>query len=111
MTNDSFNNIGKRLPYRESEDYLDALIDKATQHAILQNKKVKQPAWRLKWITSAAAVVLILIAIGVAVMQHESRNTAATLQANGPLDEFLNTLSDEEAAQLQYYEIEEIPEY
>ena len=31
--------------------------------------------------------------------------------SQSPLDEFLNTLSDEEAAQLTFYEIEEIPEY
>lgn len=111
MINDSFKNIGKRLPYHESEDYLESLIDKTTQHAISQCETIKRQGWRLGWIASAAAAALLLIAIGITVVQHESRNTVVALQADGPLDEFLNTLTDEEAAQLQYYEIEEIPEY
>ena len=32
--NDLFNDIGKRLPYQESEDYLNNLIETAADNAI-----------------------------------------------------------------------------
>ena len=60
---------------------------------------------------SAAAVALLLIGIGFHELNDVNRQPAATVQAGGPFDEFLNSLTDEEVAQLPYYEIEEIPEY
>lgn len=112
---DPFNDIGKKMPYRESEEYLDNLIDQATEGAIGRQRAIKPSTWRkrhpLMTIASAAAVILLVIGIAVTVLDNQQSTPAATLKADGPLDEFLNTLSDTEAAQLQYYEIEEIPEY
>ena len=62
-------------------------------------------------IASTAAGLIMLIGIGVTVFNLGDKSATVPLQDQSPLDEFLNTLSDEEAAQLQYYEIEEIPEY
>jgi len=59
---------------------------------------------------SAAAVGLLLMGIGFT-LTDDSRKAPVAAQQQSPIDEFLNTLSDEEAAQLQYYEVEEIPEY
>jgi hypothetical protein len=42
------------------------------------------------------------------VQQTEEQLIAAD---NGPIDDFLNTLSDDEAQLLAYYDIDEIPEY
>ena len=103
--------IGKKMPYNESEEYLDNLIDRATEQAIKQHAVGRG---RHRWTVmaaSAAAVALLLISIGVTVMNYESRQNAVTLQAEGPIDEFLSSLTDEEVAQLPYIEIEEIPEY
>lgn len=109
--NGAKHDIGKRLPYSESQQYLDDLINKATEQAIMHHAIRGQTSRKSMIIASAAAIVLLLIGIGVAVIQHESTQQTVVLQSEGPLDEFLNTLTDEEAAQLQYYEIEEIPEY
>ena len=103
--------IGKKMPYNESEEYLDNLINRATEQAIKQHAVGRG---RHRWTVmaaSAAAVALLLISIGVTVMNYESRQNAVTLQAEGPIDEFLSSLTDEEVAQLPYIEIEEIPEY
>ena len=105
------NDMEKRLPYQESEEYLIVLIDKKTENAIMLHRKAKS---RKRWsmmTASAAAVALLLIGFGVKLMFEKDKQPIVTLSGDGPLDEFLNALSDEEAAQLLYYEIEEIPEY
>ena len=105
------NEIGKQMPYNESEEYLDGLIDRATEQAIKQHA-VGRGRYRWTVMTaSAAAVAVLLISIGVTVMNDESRQTVVTLQSEGPIDEFLSSLTDEEVAQLPYIEIEEIPAY
>lgn len=110
MRETSFNDIGKRLPYQESDQYIDDLINKATEHAIGHHHDRSNKRLRMM-IVSAAAVALLLIGIGVSVINQNDKAATTAMQASSPLDEFLNTLSTEEAAQLPYYEIEEIPEY
>ena len=108
---DLLNNIGKKMPYSENEDYLDGLIDRATERAIKQHVVTKS---RRRWgvmAASAAAVALLLVSIGLAVMNNERQLPPVTLQTEGPIDEFLTSLTDEEVAQLPFIEIEEIPEY
>lgn len=107
-----FDNIGKKLPYNESETYLDNLINEATENAIMcQNPKKSKKRWSMI-VVSAAASVLLIIGIGSSLL-HERNNTIdnVTLNNEGPIDEFLNDLTDEEVAMLTDYELEEIPEY
>jgi len=63
-----------------------------------------------KLAASAAAVAALIVCFGIGFFNGKSPQPVAE-NSQGPLDEFLNTLSDEEAAQLTFYEIEEIPEY
>ena len=105
------NDIGKRLPYHESEEYLNELIDEKTENAIRIHGKANT---RKRWsviTASAAAVALLLISFGVSLMHDQAKQPIIAHGSDGPLDEFLNSISNEEAAQLPYYEIEEIPEY
>ena len=110
--NDLFNDIGKRLPYQESEDYLNNLIDATAEKAISRHATVsKRRQWALIAL-SAAASIAIIAGVGITILHQQERPSIMTaVNESGPLDEFLNSLSKEEAAQLQYYEIEEIPEY
>lgn len=112
MKDESFDNIGKRLPYDESEEYLDGLLDKAAHVALQQHGRPQGRKRRgLMW-ASAAAVALLLMGIGFHELNNDvNRQPVVTHQAGGPIDEFLNSLTDEEVAQLPCYEIEEIPEY
>ncbi len=121
-----FEDIQKRMPYTESEDYLDQLVQKATEKAILQRK---QPVAKMRSIytfVASAAAVLLLLTIGItqfrshddqmATIQQETSslmadNGSVSMEDAGPIDEFLNSLSDEEAQMLAYYEMEDIPEY
>ena len=108
---DILNDIGKKMPYSESQEYLDGLIDRATEQAVKQLVVTRS---RRRWgvmVASAAAVALLLVSIGLSVMNNESQRPDVTLQTQSPIDEFLSSLTDEEVDQLPYIEIEEIPEY
>lgn len=104
--------IGKKLPYHETEGYLDALIDRATEEAVRRRAAASGARrWRMRAASISAGVALAL-GIGLTVLNsHEAQRVLAPAQPQSPIDEFLNTLTDEEVAQLPYYEIEEIPEY
>lgn len=108
---DLMNDIGKRLPYNERAEYLSSLVDSTTEKAIVHDAHARRSRRLSMMAASVAAVALLVIGIGVAVNNNIGSSIPVTAQADGPLDEFLNTLTDEEAAQLTYYEIEEIPEY
>jgi hypothetical protein len=108
---DLLNDIGKKMPFSESQEYLDGLIDRTTEQAVKRHAVSggKRP-WGVM-AASAAAVALLLVSIGLSVMNNESQRPAVSLQGQSPIDEFLGSLTDEEVAQLPYIEIEEIPEY
>lgn len=107
-----FDNIGKKLPYNESETYLDNLINEATENAVKHHNLTKRKKrWNMIAI-SAAASALLIIGIGTTLLHKQNKATAdMTLNSEGPIDEFLNNLTDEEVAILTDYELEEIPEY
>lgn len=104
-------NMSKALPYQESEEYLEALLDRVTSEAVKQQKAAGHSKLRSLARWSAAAAVVLALGIGLMVLNHEPKRAVVPPRAASPIDEFLNTLTDEEVAQLPYYEIEEIPEY
>ena len=101
----------KQLPYQESEEYLEALLDRVTREAVRQQQVAPvSKRWSLaRW--SAVAAVVLALGIGLTVLNHEPKRVVVATTPASPIDEFLNTLTDEEVARLPYYEIEEIPEY
>ena len=105
-------NIGKRMPYAESEDYLNGLISQATERAISQGQKTKTRPIRM-WMAAAAAALVLIAGLTITYFhqQAETDTVVAEQTTTGPIDHFLNDLTDDEAQQLAYYEIEDIPEY
>ncbi len=101
--------ISKAMPFVEPEGYVDQLVKEATEKAIRQGKR---PARRvtLHWVAGLAASVLLLIGVAtwwIAGMKDDAQSLAQTQQQD-PLGQLLNSISDEEAQQIEYYEIEEI---
>ena len=108
--NQIFNDIGKRMPYQESEEYLNDLIDKSIEKAVMQHSAARRNWSRMLMAASVAAMTLLILGLGVTLFNGWDAQPVS-MSDQGPLDEFLSTLSDEEAAQLQFYEMEEIPMY
>ena len=107
-----FEKIGKRMPYSESKDYIADLINKGTEKAIAESK----PNLRSRFIrrtiigTAAAAVMagLVLTTVNFETSQEKLMNQ---LNSTPSLEEVLNSLSDDQMAELSTYSIDDIPEY
>ncbi|MBR5685408.1 MAG: hypothetical protein IKX18_04555 [Muribaculaceae bacterium] len=103
--------IGKPMPYKERDEYLEELIDHVTETAIKQHAAPRSGRrWRMATTAAAAAVVLLIIGVGGVVFNNLAIKSHGT-PVQSPMDEFLESISDEEAAMLPCYEIEDIPEY
>ncbi len=107
-----FENIGKRMPYTEDKDYVSNLISQATETALQKQPKAKTVSLKTKWMAAAAAVMVLLTGAGVTyhLQTAETVQPVVAESTASPVDDFLDSLSDEDVQLLAYYEIEEIPE-
>ena len=106
-----FQNIGKRMPYQESGEYVSQLISRSTEQAISESRKAQHRPIR-QWMAAAAVSVVLLAGAGITLFHTADDETIASAEtAISPIDQFLDGLTDDEAQMLAYYEIEEIPEY
>lgn len=90
-------NKSVQMPYSESEEYLDALVSRVTEKAVEEGRTQRKSLRGLLWITAslaAAAAVLLFVFIG----RGE--------KADGPIDKYLASLSDDELMELSCYEVE-----
>ena len=98
------------MPYRESEGYVNDLVNRATEQAIRHQRTNKHSLSRM---IAVAAIVFVLLA-GAGITYYNYISTPIQLVAENqksPIDEFFNSLTDEELQMLDDYEVEEIPEY
>ncbi|MCR4853346.1 MAG: hypothetical protein K5893_07140 [Prevotella sp.] len=102
--------IGKKMPYAEKDDYVERLVEDATECAIHEGKSTTARRINMRYVAGIAASVLLLL--GIATVWHlnsrEPSEPIAQAQKKDPLGAFLNSISDEEAKQIEFYEIEEI---
>lgn len=99
-----------KMPYRESKEYVDNIVERATEKAISRQRSAKTHIL-YKYITAAAVTVILA---GSAIIYYNHTNFSKELIAENstsPVDDFLNSITDEEIQMLPYYEVEEIPEY
>ena len=98
------------MPYRESEGYVNNLVNRATEQAIRHQRTKKRS---LSQIIAVAAIAFVLLA-GAGVTYYNYVSTPSQLIAENqmsPIDEFFNSLTDEEVQMLDDFDVEEIPEY
>lgn len=106
------------LPFVETDAYVDNLLDHATEHAI-RSTPARNKGNRHRWraVTAAAAAAAAAVVIGFCVewnapsADNALRQQVAYTASQSPLDQYLQSISDEEAQQIIDYEMEEIPEY
>lgn len=105
---EKFENIGKKMPYAESQEYLDNLIANVTETAIEKGNSGRTQ--RILWPAvsiAAAAAVLLFVFIGRNTEKPEPSIQIAQ-NTESPMDDFLDGLSDDDLMQLSDYEVEEI---
>ena len=119
-----------KTPYAECDEYVDALVKRATEKAITRSKEKKGKKRIILTLTSiGAAAACIAIALNMSHVMDNGKwikeksgqniakaNTVKTKEAStnrsaGPLDKFMAKASDEEKTMIIYYELDEIPEY
>ena len=105
---EKFDDIGKKMPYQESEEYLDNLIANVTETAVEKGNSGRMQ--RILWPAvsiAAAAAVLLFVFIG---RNSETPRPSVHIAQNteSPMDDFLASISDEDLMQLTGYEMEEI---
>lgn len=93
--------IDKKTPFCESDEYIASLVDKVTENAIAG----KSTRTRFPFMKMAASIAIIFTLGGAGWMFLH--NDSAT-QSQSPLDSFLCQITDEEAEQIMYYDIEEL---
>lgn len=101
-----FGNINTELPYKESKSYVNALVENSMEtsrlHGRVERKMNRNLVYILAGVATAAAIVLaVVIPSGRKTLQPEI----------SPIEMFLASISDFEAAMIVDWPIEDIPEY
>ena len=101
---------GKRMPYKESDDYVARLIAKSADVAIAQAKQSQKARFKtvlVRWCSVAAMVAIIVGAC----WWNTPESDFEQYKNSAPLADVLDSMSDEQVMSLYCYELEEIPEY
>lgn len=110
--------IGKRLPYAETDEYIDSLVTRCADRAIALRDAHSGNHRRSSFVrrigiaatSMAAAILAAAIIIPVAIDDSGSRITADTIARSSSLGEVLSSLSNDELATLDYYTLEDLPD-
>lgn len=100
MNTKEFENIQTGMPYEESPLYVDALVDKCAQK-VAQNTRARRSSRRPLIYSFVVAAVAAAIVLAVILPSRIARS---------PIDSFLASISDEEAAMIVDWPLEDIPE-
>lgn len=107
-----FKEIGKRMPYTESEDYISSLIEKGIDKAIAEKGSNTNLLFFRRTAIAASAAAAIFVGIFFTFdFSKDSKNVATQIAKSQPIDEVLNSLSDEQVLALTTYSLDDIPEY
>lgn len=125
--NDLMNKVGKRLPYGETDDYVNRLIERCADRAIASAPSRRSARIRRLWIgwSSAAAVVAVAATAALRVAVHQPRSadeavagmamniesSAESVERSEPLNVVLTQMTDDQLASITYYCTDDIPEY
>ncbi len=100
---------GKRLPYKEDNDYVAQLVARSADMAVNGATHKHNVVVRWRRIILSAAAVLIFGLLFFSKLNDESEYDK--YQNSMTLSEVLDSMSDEKLMCVSYYEIEDIPEY
>lgn len=96
----NIDDINKTMPFVEQEGYVAGIVTKVTENAI-SNPSGRHLRIKFAHIAASIAIVATVFCSGWVYMNNKAAEEA-------PLDTFLSSISDEEAAMLDYYCVEEL---
>lgn len=102
---------GKRMPYKESDDYVARLIERSADRAISEAGAVRPRVAIIRWASVAASVAAVALCAVLLFSKLNDDSTYEMIQNSMSLSEVLNSLSEEELMCVSDYTIEDIPEY
>lgn len=101
-----FDNINTTMPYKESEAYVDALVERSSKAARMHGRVLWRMNRTLLYSVSAAAVAAAVVLAVVIPWRRSS------IQRDGsPIENFLASITDSEAQMIVDWPVEDIPEY
>ena len=106
----SFDSLNKRMPLKETPEYISGLVDRCAENAIAHTRS-HAGIMRKVYVSTAAAAAIFAGALLWHLNESASLDQAEIIAASPDLDTVLNSLSYEETQALYTYSIDEIPEY
>lgn len=110
-----FEEIGKQMPYRESDAEVDALLSRVQARALAEAPAKRKRALVTRYISyaaSAAAVAVIALTVGLHLMSQNSSNSIYhTIINSESMAEVLSDMDSETVAAQEYYTQNVLPEY
>lgn len=106
-----FNEIGKNLPYAESEEYVSELVERCANRAIAatpalhKRNIVRRISYYATTAAAAAAVTIIMV------MHFSQPSPLERVEKSAALPQVLSKMSDEQVKNVEYYTVDDIPEY
>lgn len=99
-----FNEIGKKMPFRENDEQVDALLLNITARAIEQAPKRRRTAVvrRFAFAASAAAVVALMISVAVNILNAKP-STYDMVMSSQSVAEVLTQMPDDEVESEVFY--------
>ncbi|MGM9803405.1 MAG: hypothetical protein ACI308_04430 [Muribaculaceae bacterium] len=106
-----FEKIGKRMPYRETDQQIDALCSQISTNTIngaRSNNRVSLPR-RIAFITSAAAALVLAVTATIQMTKHEP-SVYETIINSESVAEVLNQMGDDAVESEVYYTLNAMPD-
>ena len=104
-----FDNIQTQLPYEESDAYVSSLVNRCKAEAL----KEERPAQHRysPWLYSFAGAAVAAAAIVIGIFAFSPKHSPVEFFYESPMDSFLSSISESEAAQIVDFSIDDIPEF
>ena len=103
----SFDSLNKRMPLKETPEYISGLVDRCAENAIAHASLSRAGIMRRVYVATAVLAGVLLWHFN----ESASLDQAEIIAASPDLDTVLNSLSYEETQALYTYSVDEIPEY
>lgn len=105
-----FENIGKKLPYTESQEYISSIIEKGIEVAINAPKIESKKKSNTRVISIVASGIAASIVGFLIVINSQTSNYDKVVKSES-LTTVLSNMSDKQIMELPTYSLDEIPEY